>query len=158
PPRVRRPFGVRVLVERCHRDHRVVAAPASVRLQPARDPNHHRQDIRGPGDMTIGRLRRLTTALLAAFVLGLLATPILYVVTGALGGFSTAFAAITLPPEVAAVGFLLWLYLGAASSQHRSTVVLRVLEVSSWAVCGVFLVLITAANLQTPVERLGASA
>jgi hypothetical protein len=107
--------------------------------------------------MTTGPLRRLTTGLLAAFVLALLATPVLFVVTGALKGFAAAFSAVSLPALVASVGFLLWRYLGATPNQRRSTMVLRVLEVLSWVVSGFFLVLVSATNLQTPVERLGAS-
>ena len=107
--------------------------------------------------MTVGPRRRLTTALLAAFVLGLLATPILFVVTGALQGFSVASSVVSLPPLVAGIGFLLWRYLGATSERRRSTIVPNVLEILSWVVSGSFLALVSATNLQTPIERLGSS-
>lgn len=86
---------------------------------------------------------------LAACVLGLAVSPLAYV--GVLGGFSPAFALITMPPVVLSIGYLVWKYVSKPGAGRPNAL----LEGLSWLAIGVFLFLVLGVNLMTRVEGSG---
>ena len=107
--------------------------------------------------MTAERMNRLPASALSAFGLGVVASPLPFILRGALGQFSPAFSLVTLPPFVAAGAFLLWRNLAAsAPAPPRHPSLLAMFEVVSWIVVAAFIALLSGINLLTPFERVGA--
>ena len=103
------------------------------------------------------RRTRLTGVTLAAFVLGGLYCPLLFVAIGALSQFSRAFTLAMLPPFLLAAGFLLRRYLWTPAPPRLRSHLAIGIEATSWIVVATFLFFVTDINLMTPFERIGAT-
>ncbi|HEY3742274.1 MAG TPA: hypothetical protein VGL53_20630 [Bryobacteraceae bacterium] len=97
------------------------------------------------------------SAALAACVLGVVLSPFAYIAIGALGGFGPALALVSLPPLLAAAGFLLYRFLSKPIVNSAPSGLLMAAEVVSWILIAGFLVVISNFTLQTKFERIGLS-
>jgi hypothetical protein len=104
------------------------------------------------------RSSRFPAALLAAYVVGVVLSPLGYVATGALGDFRTSFALAALPLLAASIGFLLWRYLREGQDDERGAGALRVVEALGLAFVVGFLVLASGARLTRGAQRIGIAA
>ena len=105
--------------------------------------------------------RRLLTATLAAFILGLALCPVPYIAVGALVRFPPLFSLVMLPPWLLGSVFLLWRYLRkptepSAAGTSRAVIIFG-LEGASWIAIATFAYFISGFTLMTSAERVGAA-
>lgn len=96
--------------------------------------------------------RHTVSAGLAACVMGLAVSPLVFVAAGVLNGFGPAFAWITMPPLLLSIAFLLYRFLSIAG---QSDVARLGLEAVCWLVIAAFLFLVSGVNLLVRLESAG---
>jgi len=97
----------------------------------------------------------LPATALAAFVLGWVLCPFIYVAIGALGHFfAPAFFFIALPLMLISSGCLLFRFLGKPKEPASSAAWL-IAEILSWFLIAAFITVVSNFTLFTPFERIG---
>jgi lysylphosphatidylglycerol synthetase-like protein (DUF2156 family) len=89
--------------------------------------------------------------------MGLILCPFVFIVGGALSGFSTTFRLVLLPPFLLGCGFLLRRFLARPNEPVARQALLRSLEAISLLVVVTFLYLVSGVNLLRGFERFGAA-
>jgi len=97
-----------------------------------------------------------SSSILAAFYLGFLSCPYVYIAIGALSQFSMAFSLIMLPILVLCTGLLFWQGL-RLPRKHVAPLWLWAMQAVGVAFVLAFIVFISALGLQTGLERAGLS-
>lgn len=98
---------------------------------------------------------KMPVRVLSSFIMGLALAPLGYIAIGALGGFSAAFAMLSLPLLLGSMLFLLFRLLPAASGPKPGGRWLVGLEVLGWLLTGLFLLVVSGFTLLTTWERIG---
>ena len=93
-------------------------------------------------------------AALAAFILGLVVCPFVYIAVGAPFTFKPAFSLLMLPPVLVGSGFLLWRFL-SKPTEHARNIPFLIIEGISWIAIVTFIILTSRFNLLTGLERFG---
>ena len=84
-------------------------------------------------------------------ILGISTTPLIYIFSGALFGFSTMFSVILLPLYIISLGIILK---RRVIGEKLSKVTDQIIELACFLIVIIFIVLISNYNLQTMIERM----
>jgi hypothetical protein len=92
---------------------------------------------------------------LGACAFGVIATPLGYILIGALGNFAPLFSMISLPPTLASIAYLFYLGLRRAEGVISLTIATKILAVFALITILGFVYVISNFTLLRPLERLG---
>lgn len=90
--------------------------------------------------------------LINAMILGISTTPLIYILSGALFGFSMMFSVISLPPYIIALGVIIKQRI--TIKKKTSKTIYQVIESLCFIITLIFIFLISNYNLQTTSERI----